>query len=195
MSTTPEINLLERLTPRAKTIIENAAEAAEMYGHDYIGTDHLLIGILRSDQGVASEMLQKAKVSEREVARECGWLSEESQSTEDEWNEYLRLSRKFRMWAMGTSKENPFPQPYSVTERIDRIQKSQSWDCARLASELGCSVSTLHRAKRENSFTPKVRSGVSRLECKLFMNLDPEADSASENDQGDGRREPAPPRQ
>jgi ATP-dependent Clp protease ATP-binding subunit ClpC len=45
------------LTPRAKKVIELAIDEARQLGHNYIGTEHLLLGLLREGEGVASNVL------------------------------------------------------------------------------------------------------------------------------------------
>lgn len=44
-------------TPRAKKALELAAEEARNLGHNYIGTEHLLLGLIREGEGVASQVL------------------------------------------------------------------------------------------------------------------------------------------
>ena len=44
-------------TPKAKKAIELAMEAARQFGHNYIGTEHLLLGLIKEGEGVASEVL------------------------------------------------------------------------------------------------------------------------------------------
>jgi ATP-dependent Clp protease ATP-binding subunit ClpA len=44
-------------TPRAKKVIEYAIEEARELGHDYIGTEHLLLGLLRERDGIAAQVL------------------------------------------------------------------------------------------------------------------------------------------
>jgi ATP-dependent Clp protease ATP-binding subunit ClpC len=44
-------------TPRAKRVLELALREALALGHDYIGTEHLLLGIARENQGVAARIL------------------------------------------------------------------------------------------------------------------------------------------
>ena len=46
------------LTPRAKKAIELAVEEAGRLNHDYIGTGHLLIGLVRDGEGVAAGILE-----------------------------------------------------------------------------------------------------------------------------------------
>ncbi|MFH1651335.1 MAG: ATP-dependent Clp protease ATP-binding subunit [Chloroflexota bacterium] len=45
------------LTPRAKKVIELAIDEARHLGHNYIGTEHLLLGLLREGEGVAASVL------------------------------------------------------------------------------------------------------------------------------------------
>ncbi len=45
------------LTPRAKKVIELAIDEARQMGHNYIGTEHLLLGILREGEGIAASVL------------------------------------------------------------------------------------------------------------------------------------------
>ena len=44
-------------TPRAKKALELAAEEARSFGHNYIGTEHILLGLIREGEGVASQVL------------------------------------------------------------------------------------------------------------------------------------------
>jgi ATP-dependent Clp protease ATP-binding subunit ClpC len=46
-------------TPRAKKVLELALREALQLGHDYIGTEHLLLGLIREGEGVAAQVLQK----------------------------------------------------------------------------------------------------------------------------------------
>jgi ATP-dependent Clp protease ATP-binding subunit ClpA len=50
------------LTPRAKRVIEFAVDEARRLGHHYIGTEHLLLGLLREGEGIASGILESLGV-------------------------------------------------------------------------------------------------------------------------------------
>lgn len=50
------------LTPRAKRIIELAASGAARLGHNYVGTEHLLMGILRENESVATKIIASTGV-------------------------------------------------------------------------------------------------------------------------------------
>jgi membrane protein YdbS with pleckstrin-like domain len=44
-------------TPRAKQVIESAIEESRNLNHDYVGTEHLLLGLIRVEEGVAAQVL------------------------------------------------------------------------------------------------------------------------------------------
>lgn len=46
-----------RYSPRAKRTLELALREALALGHNYVGTEHLLLGLLREDEGVAGRVL------------------------------------------------------------------------------------------------------------------------------------------
>ena len=49
----------DRFTERARTAIEKAQEAAEELGHSYVGSEHLLLGIVREDGGQGAKVLKE----------------------------------------------------------------------------------------------------------------------------------------
>ncbi|MCL2015297.1 MAG: ATP-dependent Clp protease ATP-binding subunit [Defluviitaleaceae bacterium] len=55
------------LTEKAKQAIENAQHVAVMIGHDYVGTEHLLLGLSRVTDGVAAKALMNQGCSAQEV--------------------------------------------------------------------------------------------------------------------------------
>ena len=57
----------DRLTERAKTAINNAAEAAMELGHNYVGTEHLLVGMIREGEGVAGKILEANGLTDDKV--------------------------------------------------------------------------------------------------------------------------------
>ncbi len=46
-------------TPRAKTVLELTSREARQLGHHYIGTEHILLGLIREGEGVAAQVLVK----------------------------------------------------------------------------------------------------------------------------------------
>ncbi len=58
------------LTPRAKKVIELAVDEARRLGHQYIGTEHLLLGLVREGEGIAAGVLESLGVSLEKVRAE-----------------------------------------------------------------------------------------------------------------------------
>ncbi len=76
---------LERFTERARSAVRAASEEARLLGHNYIGTEHLLLGLFEPSGGLAAQVLDEAgitriRVEERVLivvprgasGRECG---------------------------------------------------------------------------------------------------------------------------
>lgn len=55
------------LTPRSKKVIEYAVDEARRFDHHYIGTEHLLLGLLREKEGVAAHVLDSLSVNFEET--------------------------------------------------------------------------------------------------------------------------------
>src|SRR5258708_2865507 len=55
------------LTPRAKKVIELAVDEARRLNHHYIGTEHLLLGLVREGEGIAAGVLQSLGVNLEKV--------------------------------------------------------------------------------------------------------------------------------
>jgi ATP-dependent Clp protease ATP-binding subunit ClpC len=79
-------------TPRAKKVIEYAIEEARNLNHNYVGTEHLLLGLLREHDGVAAQVLMNLGLKLEEVREEvlnllgAGVENEEPASQEKQSN-------------------------------------------------------------------------------------------------------------
>jgi ATP-dependent Clp protease ATP-binding subunit ClpA len=61
-------------TPRAKKVLELSLREALQLGHNYIGTEHILLGVIREGEGVAAQALAAVGVDHAEVREEVVWL-------------------------------------------------------------------------------------------------------------------------
>jgi ATP-dependent Clp protease ATP-binding subunit ClpC len=68
----PEIQLYgdPALTGKVKKVIEFSNEEAAALNHNYVGTEHLLLGLLRQTDGVAAQVLENLNVNLKEVRKE-----------------------------------------------------------------------------------------------------------------------------
>src|SRR5512147_543612 len=84
----PEMVTMGKLpqTPRAKRVIEYAIEEARNLNHNYVGTEHLLLGLLREQDGVAAQVLMNLGLKLEDVREEVlnllGAANESEEATE-----------------------------------------------------------------------------------------------------------------
>ena len=57
-------------TPRAKKVLELAVEEARRFNHSYIGTEHILLGLVKEGEGIAAKVLQDMKIDLERVQTE-----------------------------------------------------------------------------------------------------------------------------
>ncbi|MEK7813902.1 MAG: ATP-dependent Clp protease ATP-binding subunit [Candidatus Desantisbacteria bacterium] len=55
--------MFERFTERARRVLGLAQEEAKRLGHDYVGTEHMLLGLVREGEGVAAEVISNLGIS------------------------------------------------------------------------------------------------------------------------------------
>ena len=95
-------------TPRAKKVVELALEEASNLGHNYIGTEHLLLALLREQEGIAAHVLLALGVRLEEVRDEViEFLG--GPTSEDEVENELS----------GADEDSPAPRGKSKTPALD----------------------------------------------------------------------------
>ncbi len=62
--------MFNRFTERARKVIILAKEEAKRFNHDYIGTEHILLGLIREGEGVAAVVLQKMGLNLQQIRME-----------------------------------------------------------------------------------------------------------------------------
>jgi ATP-dependent Clp protease ATP-binding subunit ClpA len=68
----PDMAMIGKLpqTPRAKKVIEYSIEEARKLNHNYVGTEHLLLGLMREGEGVAAQVLARLGLTPQRVREE-----------------------------------------------------------------------------------------------------------------------------
>ncbi|MBX3465133.1 MAG: ATP-dependent Clp protease ATP-binding subunit [Planctomycetes bacterium] len=74
-------------TPRAKKVLELSLEEASQLSHNYIGTEHLLLGLIRENEGIAAQVLMNLGVKLDEVREEVLEFLGASESNSDDEGE------------------------------------------------------------------------------------------------------------
>lgn len=82
-------------TPRAKRVLEHSLRQAQKFGHNYIGSEHLLLGLLEEDRGVGLQILQELgadRLSIRQQAVNLMTFDPDGAGIQQEFREEVSLS-------------------------------------------------------------------------------------------------------
>jgi ATP-dependent Clp protease ATP-binding subunit ClpC len=69
------------LSPGTQQVLEFAVEEARRMGHHYIGTEHLLLGLVRLNDGVAQDVLRKLGITPEQIRRQTRRVLQESSAS------------------------------------------------------------------------------------------------------------------
>jgi len=70
VSETEDFKMFDRFTDRARKVMSFARQEAERFNHDYIGTEHVLLGLVKEGSGVAANVLENLDVDLEKVRLE-----------------------------------------------------------------------------------------------------------------------------
>ncbi len=135
---------MERYTPQAKEALSLAVEMAESLNHGYVGTEHLLIGLLQEGTGVAARVLEENGVEEAKVVELVSQLI--SPNTSVQMAENAAYTPRARRVIENSYKEAVrFKAAQIGTEHI-LIAILREGDCvaSRLLNTMGISVQKLY---------------------------------------------------
>ena len=135
---------MERYTPQAKEALSLAVEMAESLNHGYVGTEHLLIGLLQEGTGVAARVLEENGVEEAKVVELVSQLI--SPNTSVQMAENAAYTPRARHVIENSYKEAVrFKAAQIGTEHI-LIAILREGDCvaSRLLNTMGISVQKLY---------------------------------------------------
>lgn len=137
-----------RFTKSASKAVSAAADAAQDAGQRYIGTEHLLLGLLRAGDGLAFQVLVKNNVSEEEIVRLIDSLVGGTVA-EDEGGSQLLMNytpRSRRILELSAREASRFGADKISTEHL-LIALLNEKDCVavRLLTTLGVNISRLYK--------------------------------------------------
>ncbi len=62
--------MFDKFTDRARKVMVLAREEAKRFNHEYIGTEHILLGLVKEGSGVAANVLQNLDIDLRKIRME-----------------------------------------------------------------------------------------------------------------------------
>lgn len=137
------IDGFERFTPQARAAIELSRETARELGHHSVGTEHLLIGLLREETGVAARVLEECGVQEEKVLELISELLSFNQAVRVEEGSFTPRARKILENSYHEAVR--FKAPLIGTEHI-LISMIRENDCVatRVLNTMGVSVQKIY---------------------------------------------------
>lgn len=132
-----------RLTRQAERAVEYARDIAEELQHNYVGTEHLLLGLIRSEDGLASEVLIQNEVTEQQILRLIEQLINDSDAGAGEVADYTPRAR--RVLECSSREAARLNQSRIGTEHL-LIALLKETDCIaiRLLNTLGVSIQKIY---------------------------------------------------
>ena len=82
------------LTPRAKKVIELSVDEARRLNHHYIGTEHLLLGLVREGEGIAAGVLESLGVCLDKVRSQVIYVLNQSAATRSRQSRARKPARR-----------------------------------------------------------------------------------------------------
>ena len=110
------MDIFNRFTEGAKTALRMAEKKAKELGHNYVGSEHLLLGLIEEKQGVAANLLNMAGVSEKEVTENIEALIGKGDFEFTEGFSYTPRTKKILEMSIAVSRQ--MQQNYVGTEHI-----------------------------------------------------------------------------
>jgi ATP-dependent Clp protease ATP-binding subunit ClpA len=173
-------------TPRAKKVLELSLREALQLGHNYIGTEHILLGLVREGEGVGARVLVSlgadlAKVRQQVIQQLSGYQSRDPQSTSPERPELRLQVSTGEAWSVEVVRAGRGPEVFA--EAYDRLQQ--------LVSQLGSTLDDdrVHVTSVDTEVGPGLRLAV-RHKLGPSVQTDDPADAENPEESGDGGLEP-----
>ena len=89
--------MYERFTDRARKVMQLANQEAQRFNHEYIGTEHVLLGLIKEGSGVAANVLKNLDVDLRKIRLEVeklGFVPAESMAAQVGLDSHILLLRR-----------------------------------------------------------------------------------------------------
>ena len=105
-------------TPRAKKVLELSLREALQLGHNYIGTEHILLGLIREGEGVAAQVLVKLGADLSRVRQQVIQLLSGYAGTKEAGGQGAATGGGDESAAVGLARPRPVrPQPHAARTR------------------------------------------------------------------------------
>ena len=128
--------MFERFTERARQVVVLAQEEARALKHNYIGTEHLLLGLLREEEGVAARVLESSRSRSKRCAPPSCASSAPAKSRRRGRSRSRRAPRRSSSWRCARRSR------WATTTSAPSTSCSASCARTRASRRASCSTST-----------------------------------------------------
>jgi ATP-dependent Clp protease ATP-binding subunit ClpA len=164
----PDMVTVDQLpqTPRAKKVIEYSIYEARSLNHNYVGTEHLLLGLLREEEGVAAQVLMNLGLKLEDVREEVLNLLGECMDKGDSSSRRADIS-----FIQESEADRPFDQ--NLEQALSRIPE----EVIRVLQEMNDHLEQLTQEKeqavREQDFerAASLRDKYDKMRRQLFVEV------------------------
>ena len=133
------------LSPGTKKVLEYAVDEARRMGHHYIGTEHLLLGLIRETQNPALEVLRRLGISPQEVRRQTRNVLQDSPLQQTSSRQGERVSRG------GSRRSDKTPTVDQLATDLTQLAREKKLDpVVGRVTEIERVIQVLSRRRKNN---------------------------------------------
>lgn len=154
------MNMFEKFTPSTREVVAHAKDASKELGHDTIGTEHLLIGLIREGNGLAAVALQSLNVDESAVKDKLAQIRPAEIDNSDVNKPFTKRAKQTLELSLRESLE--LRQKVIATEHVLLgLTRETDGRAVQVLHSLGLNNDQIHTAVKKLIETPEQQEKVS----------------------------------
>ena len=149
-------------TERVRKVLQMAREEAQRLHHEYVGTEHILLGLIREGEGVAAAVLQNLNVDLDEVQQKIEETVKKGKAVQATGPDLPYTSRAKKVLELAMSEARELNHSYVGTEHLLLgLLREEKGIAAQVLTEAGVNLDAARR-KRFACSAPRCRSRAAR---------------------------------
>lgn len=162
--------MFKRYTEKVRKVIMMAQEEAVNLNHNYIGTEHILVGLVKENEGIAGKVLRELGIEPEKVIEEIEKVVGKGEY--QEVSEITFTPRAKKVLELASQEASQLGQNYIGTEHLLLgLIKEGSGVATRILTDMGIDLDTIYsqvmKVLMESTPSESTTGGVSRKESKV----------------------------
>src|SRR5919108_1810799 len=130
-------------TERVRRVLAMAREASARFNHEYVGTEHLLLGLIREGEGVAAAVLQNLQVDLDEIQQKIEEQVKKGKATQTTGPDLPYTSRAKKVLELAMSEARELNHSYVGTEHLLLgLLREEKGIAAQVLTDIGVNLDT-----------------------------------------------------